>query len=62
MSIKKLISIAGANYARGKALGEIMSKDMAKYIFLSHNRPGAMIVFKLIKGKFLRYLNQNKGS
>ena len=62
MRRKKLISIAGANYARGKALGEIMSKDMVKYIFLSHKLPGAMIVFKLIKGKFLRYLNQNKGS
>ena len=62
MRRKKIISIAGANYARGKALGEIISKDMVKYIFLSHNRPDAMIVFKLIKGKFLRYLNQNKGS
>ena len=62
MRRKKLISIAGANYARGKALGEIMSKDMVKYIFLIHNRPGAIIVFKLIKGKFLRSQKQNKGS
>ena len=35
MRRKKLISIAGANYAREKAIGEIF-KELAKIIFLIH--------------------------
>ena len=62
MRRKKLISIAGAFYAREKALGETKSKEMAKNICVIQCRPGVKIVFSSIKGKFLSYQNQNKGS
>ena len=62
MSRRKLISIAGANYAKEKALGETKSKNKAKNICVIQYRPGVKIVFTSIKGKFLRYQNKNKGS
>ena len=62
MSRRKLISIARANYAKEKALGETMQKKVAKNIYLIRYNQDAKIVFSLIKDKYHRSQKQNKGS